>query len=692
MPVYASKTGKRYPLGAVADSNGVNFCIFSRNAEAVELLLYEKAESPTAFQIVCLDPQANRSFFFWHVYVEKLPPGIHYTWRVNGLYEPRAGHRYDSSKELLDPWARAVTDCLWKREEHTECFESYPGMRAIVLPPDTYDWEGDEPLKSPHEDSIIYELHVGGFTRHKSSKVKYPGTFSGIIEKIPYLKSLGITHVELLPIMAFDEQDVPPGAARLGLHNYWGYSTHSFFSPHPTYCKHPKKGKHQQEFRDMVKALHQAGIGVILDVVFNHTAEGGNGGPTINFKGLDNAIFYHLDALDQSIYRDYTGCGNTINCNHPLVTQFIIDSLKYWVQEMHVDGFRFDLASVLVRDENGEPMHNAPATWAIEFSRELAGTYLIAEAWDAAGLYQVGAFPGYRWMEWNGLYRDVLRRFLRGERGLIGELAMRLTGSNDLYQVDGRLPVNSINFITCHDGFTLHDLVSYEYKNNEGNGENNNDGCNHNLSWNCGIEGKTSDQNILTLRNRQIRNAFTLLLLSHGVPMLLAGDEVQRTQKGNNNAYCQDNELSWFDWHQTKKHPGLLHFVQEMTAFRKRHKNLMRRHYLTGQPCPGSGRLDVRWHGYQLNQPLWDDPDAQLLVYTLAAPDEDEEDLHIMINMSDRPIRLSLPRIKNQRWHRAIDTSMESPQDIISKSEQHTWPGLHYQVSAHSIVVMESRV
>ncbi|MBM3301663.1 MAG: glycogen-debranching protein, partial [Deltaproteobacteria bacterium] len=440
----------------------------------MELFLYESWDSAVPFQIVRLDPVENRTYFFWHVFVEELPAGIHYTWRIDGPGDTtRTGFRFDREVGLLDPWARGVTHDLWVRKR-AEAFETRQktSMRSIVVG-DDYDWEGDRPLNHPLENSIIYEMHVGGFTRHPSSKVKHPGTFAALVEKIPYLQELGITDVELMPVMAFDEQDVPDGAFSRGLRNYWGYSTHSFFCPHPGYCVSPRTGTHVHEFRDMVKALHRAGIGVILDVVLNHTAEGGADGPTINFKGMANEIFYHLDPTDRRQYRDYTGCGNTLNCNHPLVAQFILQCLEYWVREMHVDGFRFDLASVFVRGEDGNPMNHAPVVWNIEFSDVMAETKLIAEAWDAAGLYQVGAYPGFRSAEWNGRYRDVIRRFVRGDKGLICEVATRLAGSSDLYQPSGRLPINSVNFVTCHDGFTLFDLLSYDNKHNEANGEGN---------------------------------------------------------------------------------------------------------------------------------------------------------------------------------------------------------------------------
>jgi glycogen operon protein len=564
-------------------------------------------------------------------------------------------------------------------------------MRCMVVD-EAYDWEDDKPLAIRSEKAIIYELHVGGFTRHSSAKVKHPGTFAGLIEKIPYLQELGITHVELLPVMAFDEQDVPQHTAELGLKNYWGYSTHSFFSPHPGFCVTPEHGTHLNEFRDLVKALHKAGIAIILDVVFNHTSEAGATGPTINFKGILGDIFYHLDPHDKSIFRDYTGCGNTVNANHPLVSNFIISCLEYWVREMHVDGFRFDLASALARGENGEVLHNPPVLWGIELSEQLAKTKLIAEAWDAAGLYQVGSFPGFRWAEWNGLYRDIMRRFLRGDRGIISEVATRLAGSSDLYEAQGRLPISSINFITCHDGFTLYDLLSYNHKHNQANGENNQDGCSHNISSNCGVEGDTRDLGVLAFRKKQAKNAMAVLLLSQGVPMLYAGDEFLNSQHGNNNAYCQDNALSWLDWHNAGQHADMLRFVQHMIALRKRHSSLMRRRFFTGMPGEGGDLPDILWQGTEAgNLPRWHDPDARTLVFTLAGIEAIDDHLHVIMNMDDHSKNIALPALKKKRWHLALDTSRPSPLDIIAPTEQKAMTGKRYLVEPKSIVVFEGR-
>jgi isoamylase len=692
-PAYQIASGSRYPAGATVVAGGVNFSIYSRHATHVELLLFEKADSRQPFQVIPLEARLHRVFFFWSVLVVDLPVGTHYGWRIDGPDDVhQSGFRFDCEKVLLDPWARGVTDNLWQRAAAAAAgSNTATSMRGVVQSGD-YDWEGDETLGCIRpEVTVIYEMHVGGFTRHPSSGVDLPGTFLGVIQKIPYLMELGVTHVELLPVMAFDKQDMPAGVAELGHENYWGYSTHSYFSPHPGYCVSPHAGAHVHEFRDMVKALHEAGIGVILDVVFNHTSEGGAGGPFINFRGIGNETFYHLDPKDRSIYRDYTGCGNTVNCNHPLVSKFILECLEYWVREMHVDGFRFDLASVLSRGEDGEPLYHAPVLWNIEFSNVLSETRIIAEAWDAAGLYQVGDFPGFRWAEWNAQYRDVVRRFVRGDKGVHSELARRISGNSDLYQDDDRLPVNSINFITCHDGFTLMDMVSYNKKHNESNGEDNRDGNSNVLSWNCGTEGDTDDAEVIVLRRRQAKNLMAILLLSQGIPMINAGDEVLRTQQGNNNVWCQNNELGWFDWGLTETNTDMLRFVRLMIAFRKRHSCLMHTRFLSGMEREGRWFPDISWHGERLNQPAWDAPDAQVLACTLGAVDAWEEDLFVIMNMQPEIMNMPLPRVVDGSWYQAIDTAEKSPLDIMMPADQPQQILPSYTVQARSVVVFERR-
>ena len=677
MKTYSTRSGARFPPGANWTAEGVNFSVFSRSAKRVELLLYDAADGVKPIQIIALDPQTNRSYFFWHVFVEGLPPSTHYTWCVDG------------GKELVDPWAQAVTDSAWaRRHAMTDPESGRNSIRGVVT-------VGGElllrklPILPSLEGAVIYELHVGGFTRHPSSSVQYPGKFRGMIEKIPYLKGLGITHVELLPVMAFDDQDVPLTVEARGLRNYWGYSPHSFYSPHPHYCVTPERGTHQNEFRELVKALHAAGLGVILDVVFNHTAEGGADGPIINFKGLANDVFYLLDPADRRQYRDFSGCGNTINCNHPIVTRFIVNCLEWWVEQMGVDGFRFDLASVFVRGEDGAPLANPPLPWNIELSRTLAPLPLIAEAWDAGGLYHVGAFPGFSWTEWNGRYRDVIRRFLRGDRGIISEVATCVAGSSDLYADDGRLPANSINFISCHDGFTLRDLVSYNYKHNEANGEDNRDGTNDNLSWNCGVEGQTTDPAVLSLRRRQAKNFIAILMISRGVPMLMAGDEIWRTQLGNNNTWCQDNELSWFDWRLLETERDMLEFVRGMIALRRRHASLMHNAFFTGKPVPGQDIPDIAWHGARLNEPAWHDSTTQFLAFTIAGLSASEQDLHVILNMAGVAVNAQLPPIPRRKWYPLVDTSDRATTGILRRENQPAVLSMMWRTEPHSVVIFE---
>ena len=542
--------GASSPLGATVQPDGVNFSVYSKNATLVELLLFDSADSLQASRVISLEPREHRTYHYWHVFVPEVTPGQVYGFWAAGPFDPGRGLRFEGDKLLLDPYARAVA--IPKAYNRTGNAAA-SAMKSIVVDPVSYDWEGDRPLQRPFVDTVIYEMHVRGFTRHPNSGVspERAGTYAGLVEKIPYLLDLGITAVELMPIFQFDATDAPSGHV-----NYWGYSPISFFAPHRAYSSRQGPLGPMDEFRDMVKALHRAGIEVILDVVFNHTAEGNHAGPTFCFRGLANDTYYLLDR-DRSRYADYTGTGNTLNANQPIVRRMILDSLRYWVMHMHVDGFRFDLASVLVRDETGTPLPNPPIIWDIESDPVLAGTKVIAEAWDAAGLYQVGSFVGDSWHEWNGRFRDDLRRFLKGDRGTVSNLATRLLGSPDIYGHKEREPEQSVNFVTCHDGFTLNDLVSYNGKHNEDNGENNRDGMDDNLSWNCGAEGPVDDPMIEALRTRQVKNFLVLNMLAVGTPMLLMGDEVRRTQRGNNNAYCQDNEISWFDWDLLKRHADI---------------------------------------------------------------------------------------------------------------------------------------
>lgn len=680
--------GVAHPFGAKPDKDGVNFSLFSQNATGVELLIFEKHDSPEPFQTIKLDPEHNKTFFAWHCYVKGLEAGAHYAYRVDGPWDPPRGHRFNRNKVLIDPYAKGNTNTLWNRvdacgrEDNTKT-----SMRSVVIDLEDYDWEGDKPINRPMRETIIYEMHVGGFTKSPTSKTKNPGTYAGVIEKIPYLQKLGVTAVELLPVFEFDEDEIlRMGSDGKPLMNYWGYSTLGFFAPEGKYCMTPEAGTHVKEFRDMVKALHKAGIEVLLDVVFNHTNEGNHQGPTISFKGIENSIYYFLVHNDKQYYMDYSGCGNTVNCNHPVIEKFIVECLEFWVKEMHVDGFRFDEGSILSRGEDGAPLAHPPVIWRIELSETLADTKIIAEAWDAAGLYQIGSFPGYRWAEWNGRYRDDVRRFVVGQRGTVGAVASRIAGSSDLYQPTGRMPINSINFITCHDGFTLSDLVSYNGKHNEANGENNRDGADDNISWNCGFEGDKDDPGLNAFRNRQVKNFAAILLLSEGVPMILGGDEMRRTQKGNNNAYCQDNEISWFDWSLLKKNEEVFRFFRLMIEFRKRHHILQRRDFFGGT-MNKRGLPDIAWHGCKLNAPGWNDPGCRVLAFTMGGREADE-DLHVILNMDDIALDFELPDIKDAGWYKVVDTAQASPDDICEKGKGKRVEANAINVSGRSVVAL----
>jgi glycogen operon protein len=704
---YRIEPGRIHPLGAIPDENGVNFSVFAAHATSVELLLFDEHDDPEPIHTIPLDPRKHKTFHFWHVYVRGIKPGIHYAYRVDGPQDLHGrGDRYNRNKLLLDPYSRGNTNVLWNRGNACGPEDNLTtSMRGVVIDTGGYDWEGDRPLNRPMNETIIYETHVRGFTKSPTSGCQHAGTFSGLIEKIPYLKQLGITAVELLPVFDFDEKEVkqisPDGKP---LTNYWGYDPFSFFAPQCSYCESPEIGTHITEFRDMVKALHKAGIEVILDVVFNHTSEGDHRGPTINFRGFANSVYYQLSQQDRQYYMNFSGCGNTINANHPITEKFVVDVLRYWVREMHVDGFRFDEAVILTRDENGLPMLYPPVVWQIELSGALANTKVIAEAWDAAGLYEVGYFPGYRWGEWNGRYRDAIRRFVKGDQGymdgqtIVGRVAAVMAGSADIFEASGELPVNSINFITAHDGFTLNDLVSYNEKHNEANGEGNRDGINDNLSWNCGVEGETDNPDIEALRQRQIKNFAAILMLSQGVPMFVAGDEIRRTQHGNNNAYCQDNEISWFDWKLAEKNQEIFRFFKQMIAFRKSHPLLQRNQFFCGEQNQ-RGLADISWHGCRLNCPGWNDPSSRVLAFTLGGFSEEgssgEVDIHVILNMEWEDLDFDVPPLAGRKWYRVVDTAESSPHDIAENlaepGEESVVSGNVCHVKNRSVVVLISR-
>src|SRR6516165_9592096 len=596
-----AKPGRSSPLGPTVYPSGVNFSLYSRDALRVDLLFFDREDDSRPSRTTSLDPVVNRTNPYWHAFVPGVQPGQLYGFRAYGPYDPSSGLRFDPTKVLLDPYGRGVVvPKSYSREAVQQKGDNAAtAMKSVIVDPSLYDWEGDSPINRPPTHTIVYEMHVKGFTAHPNSGVSEGnrGTFRGLIEKIPYLQELGISAVELLPVFQFDRQDCPPGRV-----NYWGYAPISFFAPHQAYSSRLDSLGPVDEFRDMVKALHRAGIEVILDVVFNHTAEGDHRGPTLSFRGLDNNAYYVLEA-DRSYYSNFSGTGNTLNANHPIVRRMIVDSLRYWVAVMHVDGFRFDLASILARDSDGSVMPNPPVLWDIESDPVLAGTKLIAEAWDAAGLYHVGSFVGDSWREWNGRFRDDVRSFFRGDDGTVGTLADRLLGSPQIYRHKEREADQSVNFVTCHDGFTLNDLVSYDQKHNELNGEANQDGANDNRSWNCGVEGPTDDPEIEKIRNRQVKNFLTVTMLSLGLPMILMGDEVRRTQRGNNNAYCRDDETSWFDWTLVTKHADVHRFVSLLNARRL----LLREepdfeHLTLNELLRKANRV---WHGVKLGQPDW---------------------------------------------------------------------------------------
>ena len=636
--------GSSTPLGASRKGNGINFALYSGHATGVTLCLFSP-NSKHPFAEIPLDPEINTTGRVWHILLNGLNcDQLEYGFRIAGPQMP-LGNSYDPTQIVLDPYAKGLnTAHQWGHQDLNQ-EEWSPRGKVILESP--FDWEGGKPPKIPPEELIIYEMHVRSFTQHASSKTKNPGTFLGIVEKIPYLKSLGVNAIELMPIFEFNEcenKHIHPKTHQK-LKNVWGYSTVNFFAPMNRYSSSHDWTGAMDDFRTLVREMHKNGIEVYLDVVYNHTAEGNKTGPFFCFKGIDNKVYYMLNP--QGDYIDFSGTGNTLNSNHPVVAQFIMDSLRYWVNEMHVDGFRFDLASCLTRDEKGIPLSHPPVIVAMIHDPILADVKMIAEAWDAAGLYQVGSFPGGgRWFEWNGKYRDVVRRFIKGTDNQVGEFAKVMSGSEDLYGI-GRNPFHSVNFITAHDGFTLCDLVSYQDKHNQDNGEQNRDGSNENDSWNCGNEGATDNKEILKLRQRQMRNLHTALILAIGTPMILMGDEYGHTKNGNNNTYCQD-EPNWFLWDSLKAQADFVRFHKLMIQFRKANPLLKRREFLKKE--------DVSWHGLKPNEPNWG-ADNRFLAYTLN-DNIHSESIYIAFNPRFEKAHIQLPAPpKEKKWYRIVDTS-----------------------------------
>jgi glycogen operon protein len=697
--------GQPYPLGATWDGEGTNFALFSENAEKVELCLFGGEDGSEEVSRI---PITEHTHEVWHVYLPGIGPGQRYGYRVHGAYDPHTGRRFNPHKLLLDPYAKAIDSTIrWSDSlfayrigapEEDLSFDERDSASAmpksVVIDP-SYDWEGDQPPKTPWHKSVIYELHVKGFTKlHPGVEERLRGTYAGLASPaaLEYLTSLGVTAVELMPVHQFvaDRHLV-----ERGLTNYWGYNSIGYFAPDVRYASQGRLGEQVREFKDMVKALHRAGIEVILDVVYNHTGEGNHLGPTLCFRGVDNASYYRLVAADRRYYMDYTGCGNTLNMMHPRVLQIIMDSLRYWILEMHVDGFRFDLAAALARE-----LHDVDRLSAffdiIQQDPVISQVKLIAEPWDAGeGGYQVGNFP-VGWAEWNGKYRDLMRDYWRGEPGRLGEFALRLTGSPDLYESSRRRPYASINFITCHDGFTLHDLVSYNEKHNWANGEDNRDGDSHNRSWNCGVEGPTTDKKVLALRRRQMRNFLATLFLSQGVPMLLGGDEFGRTQKGNNNAYCQDNEISWFNWENQDQ--DLLEFVRRLIRFRRVHPVFRRRRWFQGRPIHGSGVTDIAWFkpsGEEMSEQDWKDGFAKSLAVFLngegiPSPTQHgervlDDSFLLLFNAHHEALRFTIPPEKwGARWLKELDTKDWE----VAESSRPFRAGQRIRVEGRSLIVL----
>jgi len=697
--------GDCFPLGATPSAGGVNFALYSRHAAEVFLLLFDSPEAdPT--DVIQL---RERTRYIWHGLVSGVRPGQLYGYKVRGEFQPQAGLRFNEARLLLDPYAKAVTGKFRNTDNLLLGYDARSPDRDLSRDPrdntgavpkgivvdDAFDWEGDRTTEMSLEKLVIYEVHLKGYTAHPSAGVRFPGTYLGFIEKIPHLTALGVNAVELLPVHEFYVEDF---LAARGLTNYWGYNSIAFFAPESSYAAGRVAGSQVAEFKTLVRELHKAGIKVILDVVYNHTGEGNELGPTISFKGIDNPSYYFLSGASNEpgrYYMNYTGCGNSLNFDSPAVIRLVMDSLRYWVQQMHVDGFRFDLASVLGRTAQGGYRSSAAFFDAVSQDPVLNRVVLIAEPWDIA-TYELGNFP-VDWSEWNGRFRDTTRKFVKGDAGQLADLGWRLTGSADLYGEDGRSAYNSVNFITCHDGYTLNDLVSYESKHNERNGENNQDGANDNHSWNCGVEGRTDDPAVVALRHRLARNFVCHLLFSSGTPMILGGDEFLRSQNGNNNAYCQDNEISWFDWGQAARNADFLEFCRKAIALTCRYPVLQRRRFFLGADLNADGVPDLEWFGTRLDQPAWRDPAQRTLCYRLDGSEEAAGTgnyvLFLILNAHHETQWVALPPpVHGERWYRIIDTSLPAGQDFAAPGrEVPVDPADHYIANPRSTVVLLGR-
>ena len=716
--------GEKAPLGPTVKADGINFAVHSRGATRMELLLFDNIADARPSMVIPFAQDVHKTGDVWHMFVEGLTNGTLYNFRADGPFRPdKDGSRFNPHKALLDPYAPAVTgDFDWNDGDPLGYDNSDPDDPDRHLRPSTvanvggaprciayrsdFDWQGDKHPDIPIEESIIYEVNVRGFTQHHSSETDFEGTYRGFMEKIPYLKDLGITAVEFLPVFEFDRFDGPFRDPETGerLANAWGYNTVAFFAPESHYSYFGKLGAQVDEFKMLVRALHKAGIEVILDVVFNHSREGNHLGPTVSFRGLDNAIYYMLVPERPEFYNDFTGCGNTLNCNHPVVRKFILDCLRHWVTEMHVDGFRFDLAAVFAIDVDQKEKGKTPIIEEIENDPVLSRIKLIAEPWSIRQ-YMLGSFSDRRWAEWNGKFRDTVRKFVKGDMGIVAELATRVAGSFDLFAPEDhseRSPFHSINFVTCHDGFTLNDLVSYNEKHNTRNGEGNRDGHNENESWNCGVEGPVDEaedlddeerEAIERLRIQQIKNFLTLLFLSQGTPMLLYGDEMRRTGFGNNNTVYQDNIRNWVNWNHLEEHREIHRFTKQIIAFRKRHSIIRRWRYMTEEEEEASIHRNITWHGVRPNQPDFSGT-SRFLAWTLEAFETEERwdmPIYVASNAFWEPIEVTLPAQEDRRWYRVVDTSLPLGDDIVPQEEAAFLTEPSYEVPPRSTIVLIGR-
>ena len=691
------QAGNPLPIGGShQQGDGVNFVLFSRHATRVRLELYQRPDDSSPTRIIDLDPRVHRTGDVWHVWVRGIAVGQLYGYRIEGPYQPEDGHRFNPHKLLLDPYARAIAGVKDWDFSAARGYDSSSKLTDLsystvdnagttpkcIFVPDLFDWETDSPPKHSASDTVIYETHVRGFTIHPSSKAERPGTFIGLTEKIPYLKDLGVTAIELMPVLEFNENELQILNPVTGekLKNYWGYNPVAYFAPKQSYSFEGSRWRQTVEFREMVKAFHRAGIEVILDIVLNHTAESNELGPTICLRGVENSIFYMLQENHRRYYKDFTGVGNTVNANHPVVREFVRNVLRYWVMDMHIDGFRFDLASVLGRDEHGNIRCDAPLLEGIAEDPILRDVKIIAEAWDAGGAYQVGSFSSKRWTEWNGRFRDDVRRFWVGDAGMIGPFASRICGSSDLYQKSCKGPASSLNFVTCHDGFTMNDLVSYNQKHNNENGEFSRDGSDFNYSDNCGVEGPSQDPGVERMRNRMIKNFLLSLFISRGVPMLLGGDEFRRTQRGNNNAYCQDNEVSWFDWSLLETHDEIHRFTRGMIAFRRAHLVLRAENFYSDK--------DIKWFAPNGAIPDWMDPRQKSFACLILG--KTEPDLFILFNADTTSVDFSIPVLPpGKMWRLAVDTSRSAPDDLHDSGKEPSMQGqLNYRLEPRSSAIL----